>query len=76
VRYSCKVSHFTPDLSTDIVYNIYDLFYLQACYQAGISMSMPPPAVLAGLLLIVSFAMSVVEVEGTNAALDFDLHAH
>ena len=40
----------------------------KACHQAGVSMNMPALAVLAGLLLIVSFSLShsVVEVEGTD----------
>jgi hypothetical protein len=41
---------------------------LQKCDQAAKAIGMPPTALLAGLLLIISFAMShsVVEVEGTD----------
>ena len=41
---------------------------LQACYQAAKAISMPPTAVLAGLVFITSYSMShsVVEVEGTD----------
>lgn len=41
---------------------------LQACEQIGQALSIPSTAVLAGLPLVVGFAMShsVVEVEGTD----------
>lgn len=44
------------------------LILFKACHQVGVSMSMPALAVLAELLLIVSFSLShsVVEVEGTD----------
>jgi hypothetical protein len=44
------------------------LFGLQGCEQAGSALSMPPSAVLVGLLPLVSFSMShsVVEVEDTD----------
>ena len=43
---------------------------LQACYEVGKAISVPATAVLAGLLLVVSFSMShsTVEVEGTDWA--------
>ena len=42
--------------------------FLQCCVQAANAIGMPTTALLAGLLIIVSFAMShsVVEVEGTD----------
>ena len=47
---------------------MYPIILLQACEQIGQALSIPPTAVLAGLLLVVGFAMShsVVEVDGTD----------
>ena len=44
------------------------MLLLQACRQLGTAISMPPVAVLAGLLMIISFSMShsCVVVEGTD----------
>ena len=44
------------------------MLLLQACRQVGTAISMPPVAVLAGLLMIISFSMfhSCVVVEGTD----------
>ena len=44
------------------------MLLLQACRQFGTAISMPPVAVLAGLLMIISFSMShsCVVVEGTD----------
>ena len=42
--------------------------HTQACHQVGNAISMPATAVLAGLLIIISFSISnsIVEVEGTD----------
>ena len=44
------------------------MLLLQACKQVGMAISMPPVAVLSGLLMILSFSMShsCVVVEGTD----------
>ena len=41
---------------------------IQGCRQVGEAISLPATAVLAGLLIIVSFSMShsIVEIEGTD----------
>lgn len=46
----------------------YTYMCMQACEQISQALSIPPTAVLAGLLLVVSFSMShsIVEVDGTD----------